>query len=463
MSIRWKITLLCIALSIVPLFFFQRYTVRVFDGFTRKMREEQMIDYAHVIGDDFRRQFETGTADPGFESRLRDYEKRFGARLRIVDTAGIVIHDSSDAPETGLDVSHHRDMQKALEGRYGARTSLTPDRQLLFYHIALPVQDSEGKLIAVAAVQAHTRDITRAIQVITRDYRIAMAIVAALAILAAIILSWTLTYRLRNLTSAIQSFARGRTRFSFNTRGRDEIARLSMAVKQTAGEINTISTRQSQMFDSTVHQLKTPLTAIRGAVDIIRDDPDTQDTRERFLRNIQISADRLLSMINRLGELSRLKTEELRGSKESVDFPAFLSDVVQRNYPSPATPIVLEPHAPAVELVINPERIEQVIANLLDNALRHTPPEGKITIRTHTEDGFLVTSVADTGSGIEATDLDCIFEQFFTTVPHDQTATGGTGLGLSIARSIIENHGGTIHAASKGPNQGSQFTFTLPL
>ncbi len=463
MSIRWKIALLCIALSVVPLFFFQRYTVRVFDGFTRKMHEEKMIDYAHVIGDDYRRQFEAGTADPGFTSRLQDYERRFGARLRIIDTGGIVIYDSSDARETGQDVSHHRDMQRALEGRYGARTSLTPDRQLFFYHIALPVLDSNGDLIAVASVQAHTRDITRAIKAIARDYRIAMAIVAALAILAAIILSWTLTYRLRNLTRAIQSFAKGETRFSFNTRGHDEIARLSMAFKETAEEINTISTRQSQMFESTVHQLKTPLTAIKGAADIIRDDPDTPDTRERFLGNIQISADRLLAMINRLGELSRLKTEELRGSKESVAYHAFLNEVIQRNYPSPSTPISLELPDTEVMLLINPERVEQVIVNLLDNALRHTPPEGTITIGTQQENGFLVTTVEDTGSGIEATDLDCVFDQFFTTVPRDQAATGGTGLGLSIARSIIENHGGKIHAASKGPNQGSQFSFSIPL
>jgi len=463
MSIRWKITLLCIALSVVPLFFFNRYTVRVFDGFTRKMLEEQMIDYAHVIGDDYRRQFEAGASDPDFTSRLQDYERRFGARLRLVDPHGIVRYDSSDKSETGQDVSHHRDVSLALQGRYGARTALMPDRSLLYYHIALPVHDRDGNLIAIAAVQAHTQSITSAILQITKDYRIAMVIVGAIAILAAVFLSWTLTYRLRNLTAAIQSFARGETRFSFTTRGRDEIAILSLAVKQMAEEINTISTRQSQMFESTVHQLKTPLTAIKGAADIIRDDPGNTDTRERFLRNIQISADRLLAMIHRLGELSRLKTEELRGRKESVAYHAFLREVVQRNYPSPDTPILLELPDTDVRLLLNPERVEQVIVNLLDNALRHTPPDGTITIRTHPEDGFLVTTVKDTGSGIEATDLYCVFEQFFTTVPRDPAAAGGTGLGLSIARSIIENHGGTIQAASDGPGQGSRFAFTLPL
>ncbi|MFU8781219.1 MAG: ATP-binding protein [Kiritimatiellia bacterium] len=463
MSIRWKIAIVCIVLSVVPVLYFNHYTIRVFDGFTRKMFEEQLIDYAHIIGDDYRRQIEESGPDPRFQQRLQDYQRRFQARLMIVQPDGIIRHDSQEPPETGAFVGDYRDIRRALEGRYGARTRLTEDRQLHYYHIALPIRDSEEQIIGVAAIQAHTRDITRAIKTIISDYRIAMLLAAAIAAATAIALAWTLTYRLRTLTAAVQAFARGETRFNRKIRGRDEIARLGKAVEQMAAEINSLSSRQSQMLDTAVHQLKTPLTAIKGATEIIREESDSPETRERFLRNIQISSDRLLAMIDRLGELSRLKTEELRGSKQTVNYKDYIAEIVQRLYPDARPAIQCNLAQADLSVLLHPERMEQAIANIIDNALRHTPAAGCISVTARHMPGWIETSIEDTGSGMEPSDLTCIFDQFFTTVPRDQTGKGGMGLGLTIARSIIENHGGTIHATSPGPHQGARFTFTLPL
>jgi signal transduction histidine kinase len=463
MSIRWKIAIVCILLAVIPVIYFNHYTIRVFDGFTRKMFEEQLIDYAHVIGDDYRRQVEADRPDPLFEQRLQDFQKRFNARLMIVGPDGIIRFDSESPAGTGSYVGGQRDIQRALEGRYGARTRLTEDRQLFYYHIALPIRDSAEQMLGVAAVQAHTRDITRAIQAIISDYRMAMVAVGIIAIAAAVILAWTLTFRLRHLTTAVQKFARGEARFDAKVHGHDEIARLGHAVEQMAGEINRISQHQSQMLDTAVHQLKTPLTAIKGAVDIISEEPESSETRLRFLRNIQISADRLLAMISRLGELSRLKTEELRGTKTPVHYRAFIEELVQRLYPDTSPAIELQIETGDTTILLHPDRMEQVLVNLLDNALRHTPDTGRVSLRARITDSAIETMVQDTGSGIEPSDLDCIFDQFFSTVPRDQSGKGGMGLGLTIARSIIENHGGKIIAASEGPGKGARFTFTLPI
>jgi len=463
MSIRWKIALVCILLAVVPVIYFNHYTIRVFDDFTRKMFEEQLIDYAHIIGDDYRRQIEEERPDPRFEQRLQDFQRRFGARLAIVGLDGNVLHDSETPAATGSYVGDYRDIKRALEGRYGARTRLTEDRKLFYYHIALPIRDSNDQMIGVAAVQAHTRDITRAIKEIIADYRMAMIAVGFIAIVAAILLAWTLTYRLRMLTRGVQRFARGETRFEAKVRGRDEIAKLGHAVEKMAGEINRISQHQSQLLDTAVHQLKTPLTAIKGAADIIGEDTESRETRERFLQNIQISADRLLAMISRLSEISRLKTEELRGNKSSVHYKQYIEEIVQRLYPEARPPIELHIETGEKSILLHPDRIEQVIVNLLDNALRHTPETGYILLRAQVVDKHIETTVKDNGSGMEPCDLACIFDQFYTTVPREQTGEGGMGLGLTIARSIIENHGGTITATSDGPQQGSRFTFTLPL
>ncbi len=463
MSIRWKIASVCILLAVIPVLYFSQYTIRVFDGFTRRMFEEQMIDYAHVIGDDFRRQFEEQRPDPHFVQRLQDYQKRFEARLMIVQLDGYVLYDSEEPSIAGTNIGDERDIRLAMDGRYGARTRLTEDRQLLFYHIAIPILSSEGERIGVASVQAHTRDITRAVKAIMSDYRMAMLVAAIIAVWTAILFAWTLTYRLRALTTAAKRFARGETRFNAKLRGRDEIAQLGKAVAQMADEINRISQHQSQLMDTTVHQLKTPLTAIKGAADIISEENENPETRERFLQNIHKSADRLMAMIYRMGEISRLKTEELRGTKTSVQYEHFVHEIIQRLYPDVCPRIACNIQTDDTTVWLHPERIEQVIVNLLDNALRHTPETGTITLCAHVHNGKMITTVEDNGSGIEPSDLECIFDQFFTTVPRTDSGKGGMGLGLTIAKSIIENHGGTITATSAGPQQGACFTFTLPL
>ena len=462
MSIRWKVALLCIILAVLPIAFLNSYTVRVFDQFTRKMLEEQMIDYAHVIAADYRRQIESGSDDPDFPTRLQYYQREFGAHLQIVAADGRLQYDSGAKNPTGNDASTRFEVQQALQGRYGARTSLTDDRSRLFYHIALPIHSSDGTVIGAACVQAHTAAITRAILEIVRNYRMAMALALGIAVLASIALASTLTKRLRTLTRSVNRFARGESQLDLRTAGRDEIGELARAFSTVADEIRQASTRQRDLLASTTHQLKTPLTAIKGAVQILKGAAAANDpaARERFLANIEISSDRLLYMVEQLAVLSRLKAEELRGRKTRVAYGAFIREVVERLYPAPKVPITLALPDDEITLSIIPERIEQVLANLLDNALRHTPETGGITVAIRKTPACVETVVQDNGSGIEPSDLPRVFEQFFTTRTH---ARGhGSGLGLAIAQSIIQNHGGTIHAKST-LGEGSTFTFTLPL
>jgi len=461
MSIRWKIAILCIVLSLLPIVFLNKYTVSVFDEFTRRMQEEQMIDYAYVIAEDYRRQVESGQRDADFPQRLSSYQRRFNARLRIVTPDGVVRHDSEPGQHAPARWNG-TEVQKAMQGQYGARTALAPDRTLFYYHIALPIHSSDGTVIGAACVQAHTAAITRAILEIVRNYRMAMALALGIAVLASIALASTLTKRLRTLTRSVNRFARGESQLDLRTAGRDEIGELARAFSTVADEIRQASTRQRDLLASTTHQLKTPLTAIKGAVQILKGAAAANDpaARERFLANIEISSDRLLYMVEQLAVLSRLKAEELRGRKTRVAYGAFIREVVERLYPAPKVPITLALPDDEITLSIIPERIEQVLANLLDNALRHTPETGGITVAIRKTPACVETVVQDNGSGIEPSDLPRVFEQFFTTQTH--TRSHGSGLGLAIAQSIIQNHGGTIHAKST-LGEGSTFTFTLPL
>lgn len=464
MSIRWKIAIVCILVTLVPVVFLNHYAVRVFDGFTRKMLEEKMIDYARVIGEEHRLVAAGAESGESFVLRLRQYGKEFGARLQIADASGIIVFDSAEPPDTGADYSDRSEMKKALLGRYGARSALTPDRKRMYYYVALPVAGEGGQVLAVAYVTTHTEDITKAIIRMAHDYRITLLVSLLAAAGAAVLLAITMTRRLRALTRAVISFARGDSPMTLEQSGRDEIGDLGRAFGQMAEEIKKINDQNRNLISVTTHELKAPLTAIRSSVQLLQEGGAAEDpqTRRKFLGNIGISTERLLSLVEDLGILSKLNSEELRGKKEKVQYGAFVKDAVARLYPSPDVKIAVDIPEQDAAVSIIPQRIEQVLANLLSNSLRHTPPDGSITVTVRAGEKEVITSVKDTGEGISPSDLPKVFQQFYTTVPKNSLKDYGSGLGLSIAQTIVRNHGGRIWAESE-QGKGSTFTFTLPV
>ncbi len=463
MSIRWKIALLCIALSVLPIIFLSKYTVREFDHFTRHAQEERMISYASVVADEYLRQISTGEMDEDFVDRLQIYEARFDTRLQVVSPDGSIAMDSATPSSAGQDALSDREIQRALEGRYGSRFALSPDRRLMYYYIALPVRDAGGDVIAAVRAIAHTRDITRAITRISKDFRRTMFLTLGIAALTAILLSLTITRRLRRLTYSANRFARGDSPMPPMRHGRDEVGKLGRAFEKLAQEISRNNERQGNLLASTSHELKTPLTSIKGAVQLLRDEGAMNDpnAQNKFLGNIEISADRLLRMVEQLAALSKLKAEELRGRKERIRYGRFVKDNVERLFPTPPVRISVTVPEEDPRVPIIPARIEQVLANLIENALRYTPPDGTITVAVRNVDGGVETVVQDSGSGIEPSDLPNVFKQFFTTVPKSHIGDHGSGLGLAIAQSIAQNHDGHIGVQSR-PGEGAAFTFFLP-
>ena len=279
------------------------------------------------------------------------------------------------------------------------------------------------------------------------------------------VVSLTLTRRLRSLSKAATRYAGGDARFDTASRGRDEIGELSRAVHDMAHEIEARNAYNREFIRTTTHELRTPLTAIGGAAELLEqgaaEDPAA---RRKFIANIRHDAERMTRLVGELRELTRVDTESLRGQKEETAYAAFVREAVAR-----LAPTFPEPHAkltvdvPEKNLVLNivPGRIEQVLANLLENAFRYTPPEGKVTVRVETADGKTVTSVCDTGCGIPASHLDRVFDRFFTTESRHQPRDYGSGLGLAIAHRIVANHSGRLWVTSE-QGHGATFSFELP-
>lgn len=214
------------------------------------------------------------------------------------------------------------------------------------------------------------------------------------------------------------------------------------------------------------HDLRTPLSGIMGTSEMLMGMTDKSDNRYKLAGDIYKDADWLHSLVENILSLTRLQDGKLILNKqmEAVEevIGAAVAAVAKR---APEHEIAV--HIPDDMLLVpmDAKLIGQVLVNLLDNAVRHTPPENEISIRVQEdrEKAFAVFTVADRGSGIAATDLPHVFQMFYTTHGKEPDAQRGIGLGLAICKSIIMAHGGMIIARNRSGGTGAEFVFTLPM
>ncbi len=214
------------------------------------------------------------------------------------------------------------------------------------------------------------------------------------------------------------------------------------------------------------HELRTPLSVIKGYVETLVDGQEGMTAAERvqFLKTIQRHADRLHALLEDLLTLSRLESINPGLQRESVDVPALARSMIDDYQQRPSGGkhdlqlIVVGGPSPHV---LDPLKITQVLENLLDNALKYTPPGAKITLTVSEEEEGLKISVKDNGPGIPEADLPHIFERFYRVDKGRSRESGGTGLGLSIVKHIVQLHGGKVRCESR-LGEGACFSFTLP-
>jgi signal transduction histidine kinase len=220
---------------------------------------------------------------------------------------------------------------------------------------------------------------------------------------------------------------------------------------------------RSHMVSDVAHEIRTPLTNIRGYVEGLRD--GTLDPDEHTLGIIHDETLTLGRLVDELQDLALAEAGQLRLAKTAVEVATLIEHATDAVKPaSTAKNLQLKSIVPNAipMLTIDPARIGQVLANLLNNAIAHTPPGGEITVTAQAQRHVVAISVADTGTGISADDLPFVFERFYRADRSRTRASGGSGLGLTITKRIVEAHGGTITAKSE-PGKGSTFTFTLPI
>ena len=221
---------------------------------------------------------------------------------------------------------------------------------------------------------------------------------------------------------------------------------------------------RTEFVSNVSHELRTPLASIKGLAELLMDGAIHEEKADQFLSSINREVDRLTRLVKDLLDLSKMESGMLKLELHPVRMADIISQVILRLTPQAEKKKItietaFECASPAMA---DMDRIQQVIINLVDNALRYTPRGERIIVTTGLQDGFCLVQVKDTGPGISKENMERVFERFFRADRARSRGGGGFGLGLAITRQIVENHGGTIGVRSTPPC-GTTFFFTLPL
>jgi two-component system, OmpR family, sensor histidine kinase BaeS len=303
------------------------------------------------------------------------------------------------------------------------------------------------------------------IQRLLRAGWIAAGISGGLALLLALLFSIQLNRPVQALTEAAARLASGDLSQRVPERGSGELRTLGTAFNHMAASLQRAEQNRTAMTADIAHELRTPIAIQRAHLEALQDGlyPLTGENLQPVLDQTEL----LTRLVEDLRTLALADAGELSLNVAPVSLPELARRVVERFRPqaeSSGVRLLLERGADlaALDVLADAARVEQILNNLLSNALRHTPPGGEVRVLVARDDGWAVARVADTGPGIPAEDLPRLFERFYRTDRSRSREAGGTGLGLAIARQLAGANGGDLTAANQ-PEGGACFSLRLPL
>ncbi|MBI2020237.1 hypothetical protein HYS94_02345 [Candidatus Daviesbacteria bacterium] len=256
----------------------------------------------------------------------------------------------------------------------------------------------------------------------------------------------------------------------FNITLQEEVQKATSDLKVANQKLKELDQLKDEFVSITSHELRTPMTVIRSYawMALNKADIDLSDKMKKSLVRILISAERLINLVNDLLNVSRIEAQRIEISPRPLDLISLVKDIIDEIYYSKSTEKniqfnILEQKLP--EVFADPDKLRQVLLNLVGNSVKFTPPGGKIIFSFFTDGKVVETSVKDTGVGISQEDLGRLFTKFgrLDTSYVSISTSGGTGLGLYISKKLIELMHGKIWASSEGVGKGTTFTFSLPV
>ncbi len=436
--------------------------------------EESMVDMANVFAtlveedlardridpDLFRKVFDK-VGDRPISARIYDLVKtNVDIRVYMTDAQGIVIFDSDGGRAEGEDYLRWNDVSRTLDGRYGARSTRSDpdDPRTSVLHIAAPIR-TDGEIAGVLTVCKPTVSSNQFIAAARHKVLVAGTVAGLVVILLGIATTAWITRPIEKLTRYAKAIRDGK-RTPLPNLGHTELRSMGQAME----EMRTALAGKEyveQYIQTLTHEVKAPLTAIRGAVELLHEEDLPADQREKFLGNLSTETERIQRIVDRQLLLSSLENRQELRDPEALDIAALVDDVAESLRLSiPAGQVTLEVAAAETAVVIG-ERflVRHAVQNLVQNAIEFTPPGGRIQLSVRSDSDAVYVECKDRGSGIPDYATERIFERFYS-LPRPESGRKSSGLGLPFVKEVASLHGGWVTLENR-PEGGARAILRL--
>jgi len=396
-------------------------------------------------------------------ANLEEQARRNNVHILLLDGQGNIIREVSPKPrlQRPLEVAPEelpRNLSQPEQGTFVSSTGQT----FIFaaYPLARLPAPREAMRLQTLVLAIPRAGALAILASFTRPLLAGGLIALVLSLLVAILLARSIYLPINRVTAAVEKIAQGQYDQKIPEAGPREIRQLARSFNRMASEIKRSQQQLRHFVADVSHQLKSPLTSIQGFAQALLDGTaNTKESRLKAATIISQESNRMRRQVEELLELARMQSGQLKMAREAVDLRELLEHcqeifAVQAEEKGVVISLQSEPE---VNVIGDIDRLEQVFNNLLDNAIKNSPPQGQVQVTTGKDKGFIEVRVVDEGPGIPPEQLPYVFERFYQVTG----SRSGTGLGLAIAKEIVLAHGGSIEARSE-PGAGAEFIVRLP-
>ncbi len=463
MRLSFKLLLVFFLVIALVGYFAITIVVREIKPGIRNATENTLIDTANILAQMAALDIaQTGSVQQNFTEAFNNLDQepiganvsghvknRVGYRVYITDSKGIVVFDSANEA-VGADYSRWNDVYRTLRGQYGARSTRTDpdDPTSSVMYVAAPIK-IDNQIAGVLTVSKPNKEMASVILAGETRVKTTGLTLVGVALLIAVFFVWWLNHDVSKLQKYALSVSEGK-KISLPKMSSPEFGSLAQALELMRTRLEGKAYVEKYVHTLT-HELKSPLAAIKGATEILQDDPP-ESARQRFLSNIAQQQERMNLLIDRM--LKQVQIEHI----DQIDFqPVNLCTLIQKvvmekqaQFVQANVALLWQPNVDTAVIPADKLLLEQALSNLLENALDFTHSDGQVKIRLTETESFFQVEIEDNGKGIPEYALERIFERFYSLPRPDKGKS--TGLGLSFVQEVALLHHGNIHIKNVFPH-----------
>ncbi|MFB4169940.1 ATP-binding protein [Virgibacillus sp. JSM 102003] len=303
---------------------------------------------------------------------------------------------------------------------------------------------------------ADTGNVKKNVNQLSNQFIVIALLTVGLTIITIFILSRFITHPVIKMKEATEQLSLGENQVELHTNRKDELGELAESITKLANELDQLKTARNEFLASISHELRTPLTYIKGYADIINRQDITESEVKEYTAIIREESEHLSILIRNLFELAKMDRNRFTIHREEVSLRKLIYSIANRIKPAFSEKnIAFSINCPEnIVAFVDPERFEQVLVNILDNAKKHSSEGSNVQLEVSQMGEEVIVTTTDEGEGIPEKDLPYIFDRLYRVEKSRSRESGGSGLGLTIAKEIIETHGGQIEITSE-PGEGT--------